>query len=201
MDGTNNALSPFQESLLALSVVHTDLTSAHRCLPKSRDEDDPVLVAVVTKYILILVASFAEEWRRIEHHGRDASIRNTLHVAAPFTRRIKQWPGISRVRSVRLAHPSRSKGGAFVHPDEVLRGAAVPTNSAETWLLGLCAVRACETAIHRHLAEYDAGVAIVDRSTQPIPLRGIRTTREIDEELGQLMEESRGIADKLDGAA
>src|SRR5262245_30888175 len=107
-------LTPLQASLLSLSGLHSDLTRADRCLPRSWADHDESLVSALTKYIIILVSSFLEEWQRFEGLGAEAEVRATLRVAAPYVRRIRRWPGINKVRSAMLAHPFRARAGTFV---------------------------------------------------------------------------------------
>jgi hypothetical protein len=193
----NIDLTSFQTSLLALSGLHADLVRADQCTPRSWDEHDKILVSAVTRYIIILLASFLEEWQRFEGFGDDINVRATLRIATPYVRRIRRWKGIASVRSAMLAHPYRSRAGAFVHPDQLLRKTQVPTSSAEVWLLGLCAVRACETAVQRHAREHDAALAAIAHIGPTMTEVGIQTTRELDEELRRLELESRSIQDAI----
>ena len=186
-------LTRLHNTLLALSAVHSELHSVDRCLPRSAEVDDSDLKFVLSNHILILVCSFLAEWRRFENLGKEESVRTTLQVAKPFVERIRQWNGLEKIRSALLAHPIRSEKGELVVACELFQKVNAPTNYAEMWLLGICAMRAVEIAVRRHLKEHEEAVSWHEQVSGVLPQRGIVTLRQLGAELKRLEAKSRAI--------
>lgn len=154
----------------------------------------------LSNYLLILVASFLQEWQQLERLGSDAEIRRTLIAAAPATRRIRAWRGISRIRSSMLAHGFRDKDGRLVNTTALFGPGQVPTTFAGQLLLGELAVYAIATALSHHRAVCTNALGIISAlwPDEEPEACGISTMAEFEQEIATLRREIFAIDPNLE---
>lgn len=149
-------LSPLEEVLLALAGLKYQLEPCLRTF--KRYMHDHEAKASLANYLLVLVASFDQEWRRLEKLGDNAEVRHTLRVASPALKRIRAWRGLHRLRSSMLAHGFRDKKGRLVNTSVLFGPGEAPTHFAGQVLLGELAVYAIATAICHHSSVRDCAL-------------------------------------------
>ncbi len=142
-------LSKLEESLLAMSGLKYQLEPALRTF--KRYIHDMEAKEALSNYLLILVVSFSDEWRRFERLNGDEKIQRTLDTAKPAVNRILAWKGIPRLRSSMLAHGFRGGDGCLVNPATLVGEGKSPSTFAERVLLAECAVYAIATVLHHHM--------------------------------------------------
>lgn len=191
-----SGFTQLEESLLLLTGVENQLVSALKSLASKERAEDDDLKWTVSNHIQILVCSFLEEWKIFESLGSNATIRDTLKMISPAITRIKEWTGLTRIRSTMLAHPQRDKGGNPVWPWDVFNSYKSPTAYAETILLGNLAVIAVKAVRSRHHAEYHLAAQRLSQRFTPIREQGIRTAGEIERVLQKVRSEMSEIAKK-----
>ncbi len=186
---TKKNLTPFQESLLILAALSNRIEKALKAMiPEDRIEDDN-LKFTITNHIHIILCSFLEEWRKLEALGSDDKIQATLRIVSPALNRIRQWRGLSKVRSILLAHGHRDENKDAVLPWQVFKKYNAPTTYAETILLGNCSILAVKVLLTQHKSDYQEAVHQISRLEQDIEDKGIRTVGEIKAELGKIKDE------------
>lgn len=186
---TKKNLTPFQESLLVLATLSNQIEKALKAMvPEDRIDDDG-LKFTITNHIYIILYSFLEEWRKLEALGSDDKIQATLRIASPALNRIRQWKGLSKVRSMLLAHGHRDNKGKLVLPYEVFDTYNAPTAYAETILLGNCSILAVKVLLTQHKSDYQEAVQQISKLEQDIEDKGIRTVGEIKAELQTIKDE------------
>lgn len=178
-------LSNLQEVLLVLAALKNQLEPALRAVKRHLEDDD--LKFSLTNHLLILVSSFLEEWQRLEGLGRDPSVQKTVQSAKPAVKRIRQWKGITRLRSSALAHGFRQKDGSLTVMKSLFENNRAPSAYAESILVGECAVYAIATAICQHGATYKEGLSLwYTRGASEVPSNGIQTMLEFESEINQV---------------
>ena len=191
-------LTRLEEVMLVLAGLKNQLEPCLRTFKRySHDQEAKTCLA---NYLLILVASFLQEWQQLERLGSSPEIRRTLIAAAPATRRIRAWRGILRTRSSMLAHGFRGKDGRLVNTTTLFGPNQVPTTFAGQLLLGELAVYAIATAICHHKAAADnalSSLAIVWSDEEPEAC-GIDTMAELEQEIVTLRGEIFAIDSNLE---
>ena len=159
-------------------------------IPKNIENDE--LKFTVCNYLIILVCSFLDEWKRFEGLGKDPEIETTLRISSPALRRIRIWSGLHKFRSKILADSSRESSGETVWPWDGFGFYDAPTSYAEIMLLANCSVKSIDIAVSRHNSDYVNAAAVMDKLDKNIVEKGIRNIREIssalksiDAEIGQ----------------
>src|SRR5205809_2216244 len=150
----SSRFSPFEESLLILRGLETQLESALHALQGKALVANGDLEWTVCNHIQILLCSFLDEWKIFESSGKDERIRDTLKIAAPALDRIRAWTGLERVRSTLLVHNQRDKEGNPVSTWDVFNSNKSPTAYAEILLLARLAVLAIRRTRERHYSEF-----------------------------------------------
>ena len=189
------SLTPLQESLLILQASINHIGLALKVITpddRIRDED---LKFTICNYILIRLCAFLEEWSKLESLGSDKKVQFSLKIASPAIDRIRQWTGLTKVRSLLLAHGSRDKQGIAHWPADVFAQFDAPTAYAEIILLGNCAILAAKSVINGHNEEFQKGVKELKDLQRPIKDKGIRTVEEIKEELNKIKAKMLEIAE------
>lgn len=141
-------LSDLEEVLMVLAGLKNQLEPCLRNFKRYRHDKEAQ--GIFANYLLILVASFEQEWQRFEAFGKDPKVRRTLTAAAPALKRIRKWRGLHRLRSSMLAHGFRDKDGRLVNVATLFGANAAPTNYEGRCLLGELAVYALATAMCHH---------------------------------------------------
>lgn len=179
-------LSRLEEVMLVLAGLKNQLEPCLRTFKRYRHDQESM--ACLASYLLILVASFLQEWQQFERLGSSPEIRRTLIAAAPATRRIRAWRGISRARSSMLAHGFRGKDGRLVNTITLFGPDQVPTTFAGQLLLGEFAVYAIAIAICHHKAEADNALNLLSTVwPDEVPdACGINTMAEFEQEIATL---------------
>jgi hypothetical protein len=179
-------LTKLQETLLVLGALKNQLQPALKVIKRYMADDD--LKFTATNHLMILVSSFLDEWKRLEGLGFDPDVRKTLDTAKPAVNRIRQWRGISRLRSSMLAHGFRQKDGSLTQIAELLQPGRAPVRYAEQVLLAECAVYAISTAICQHRKAHREAVAFMyqARSGQVSDGGGVDTMGEFHQEVARI---------------
>lgn len=178
------ALTKLQESLMVFAALKNQLEPALKVVKRHRSEDD--LKFTVTNYLLILVSSFLDEWRRFKALD-DASVSKTVLAAEPAIERIQQWPGIYELRSSALAHGFRKKDRSLVHMGDLYGQDVAPAAYAEQILLAECAVYAIATAICQLRDIYQDGLSQVYGSgPHHVSNCGIQTMAAFEQEISAI---------------
>ena len=135
-------LTPIQESILCLTSIRKLLEKALKIQITEDRITDEDLKFIVYNYILILISSFIDEWERVEGMGNNLQIRETLKDASPAIDQIRKWKGLKKIRNQLLAHSYRDNNGDFIPAWESFSKYSAPTNYAEAFLSGNCAIKA-----------------------------------------------------------
>lgn len=191
-------LSRFEEVMLVLAGLKNQLEPCLRTFKRYRhDQESKTCLA---NYLLILVASFLQEWQRLERLGSSPEIKRTLMAAAPATRRIRAWRGISRARSSMLAHGFRGKDGRLINAATFFGPGQVPTTFAGQLLLGEFAVYAIATAICHHKAAGANALSVLSTTwpDEEPEACGIDTMAEYEQEVAALRREMFAIDPNLE---
>lgn len=193
-----SALSPLQESILALVGIDNQILYALKSIqPEERIKDED-LKFTVCNHIQILLCSFLEEWRRLGRLGANTEIRKTLDIASPAITRIRRWKGLRGVRSQLLAHSHRTSDGKLVPAWEVFDRFSAPTAYAEIIVLGNCARKATYVVVKRHAEDYKLALALTESKRRQIETKGVQKVDEIKAELEkvdqQIAQRSRDIS-------
>jgi hypothetical protein len=191
-------LSQIEETLLALAGIKKQLEQCLRTF--KRHKQDQEAKACLANYLLILVASFDQEWQRLEGLGTLDDVRRTLIAAGPATRRIRAWRGLHRARSSLLAHGFRDKDGNLVNASALFGPRLLPTGFAGQLLLGELSVYAIATAIYRHKLSLDAGLQKLDsvwHNAEP-PATGIMTMGAFEAEIASVRTEILALEPELE---
>jgi hypothetical protein len=179
------ALTKIQESLMVFAALKNQIEPALRVVKRHKLEDD--LKFTVTNYLLILVSSFLDEWRRFTALDSDARVSKTIQTAKPAAERIQQWPGIYELRSSALAHGFRKKDRSLVHISDLFGEGVAPSNYAEQILLAECAVYAIATAICQLQDIYRDGISqIYDSGPHHVRDCGIQTMEMFEQEIAAI---------------
>ncbi|MDO8687701.1 MAG: hypothetical protein Q7K41_03835 [Dehalococcoidales bacterium] len=181
-------LTKLQESILILASITSQIEWAISSFKKKEQLIDDDLKRTVCNHIQILLCSYLEEWKRLEHLANDEEVRKTLYCVEPAISRLKRWTGLHRVRSQFLAHPQRDKRGKFVSNFEIYSRNNVPTAYAETIALGTYAIQASYVLLNkRHRKDYE----LIKHLLKPeeFPSRGFRTLGEVEAESQRVAEE------------
>jgi hypothetical protein len=176
----SSRFSPFEESLLILKGLETQLESALRALHGKELMANGDLKWTVCNHIQILLCSFLDEWKIFESFGKDERIRDTLKIAAPALERIRAWTGLERVRSTLLVHNLRDKEGNPVSTWNVFNSNKIPTAYAEIVLLARLAVLAIRETRERHYSEFHLAAQRLTQYHVTIKPQGIRTSQEAE---------------------
>jgi len=182
-------LTPLQESILILASITAQIEWAISSFKKKEQFMDEDLKRTVCHHIHILICSYLEEWKRLEHLGSDEEVRKTLYCAEPAISRLKRWTGLHRVRSQFLVHPQRDKRGKFMPLSQLYSEFNAPTAYAEIIALGTYAIQASYVVLNkRHRKDYE----LIKHLLKPeeFPSRGSRT-------LGEVQAESRRVAEEI----
>jgi len=188
MDRQNNksVLTPIQESLLILAGLSNQIKWAiDSVLLEDRIKDEN-LKFTISNHIHIILCSFLEEWHTLEKLGVDKKLIVILKITSPALSRIRKWKGLTKVRSILLAHGHRDKKGMLVCPWEVFKEYNAPTAYAETMLLGKCALLATKVLLKYYKLEYNTAIQNFSETKRKIMDKGIRTIKDIDAELEQV---------------
>lgn len=192
------SLTQFQEHLAIISSFGNHIEGALNGFPTSEPNQDDDLKFTLSNHLHILLCSFLEEWEKLEGMGATPMIKETLHIIAPAIKRIRQWRGLSKMRSQILAHPQRDKNGTFTPPWVTFKRFNIPTAYAETILLGNCALVARDTLLRRHSDDWQKASSSLDSLDRHIEDKGIRTIEEAGLELErikrEIVERERGPA-------
>lgn len=121
--------------------------------------------------------------------GADPTIKETLHIISPAIKRIRQWRGLSKMRSQILAHPQRDKNGTFTPPWVTFKRFKIPTAYAETILLGNCALVARDTLLRRHSDDWQKASSYLDSQDRYIKEKGIINIEVANKELDAVRRE------------
>lgn len=133
----------FEVSLLAMASIRSHLEPALLAGKRYRDE---ALRWTIGNYMMMLVSSFDDEWRRLEGlAARDATVMKIVKVAGPAVKRIRSWKNVRLVRNSLIAHP-RDKNGGIPNLSKMMGSGGYPTAFAEQFLVGELAVYAMVTA-------------------------------------------------------
>ena len=176
----SSRFSQFEESLLILRGLETQLESALRALHGKELTANGDLEWTVCNHIQILLCSFLDEWKIFESFGEDERIRDTLQIAAPALDRIRAWTGLERVRSTLLVHNLRDKEGNPVNTWDVFNSNKIPTAYAETVLLARLAVLAIRQTRDRHYSEFHLAAQRLTQYRVTVKPQGIRTSQEAE---------------------
>lgn len=191
-------LSRLEEVMLVLAGLKNQLEPCLRTFKRYKHDHESK--SCLANYLLILVASFLQEWQQLERLGSSPEIRRTLIAAAPATRRIRAWRGISRARSSMLAHGFRGKDGRLVNTTTLFGPDQVPTTFAGQLLLGEFAVYAIATAICHHKAAADNALSLLSTvwpDEEPAAC-GINTMAEFEQEIATLRGEIFAVDPSLE---
>lgn len=182
----NKLLSPLQESLHILNFTANQIIWAISPLDKGRGTSEE-LKFVLSQYVVILLTMFLKEWEILGRQGRDdPRLRNTLRITSPAIDRIRSWKGLRKYCNIAAAHGQRDDQGKFIHLPEALDRYKVPSNYAETILLGKCAIKAITELTNEFSEEMEASKPRL-KATFPIPIRrGMRIYSEIGPELAEV---------------
>lgn len=179
------ALAPLQETLLVLTALKDQLEPALTATKRHRHDDE--VKFTICNHILILVSSFLEEWQRFERLGQDASVRKTIDSARPAAARIREWQGISRLRSSALVHGFRQRDGALTKLEPLFKPGRAPTTYAEQLLLGELAVYTIATAMcQHHELHQQAMLEVYKDGPDNIATIGIQSLAEFDAEISRI---------------
>ncbi len=173
--------TPFEESLLNLRRIQTQLDSALRAFHGKELVANGDLEWTVCNHIQILLCSFLEEWKIFESFAKDSErIRDTLKIAVPALDRIRAWTGLERVRNTLLAHNLRDKKGNPVSIWDVFNSNKIPTAYAEIILLARLAVLAIRRTREPHYSEFHLAAQRLTQYHVTIKPQGIRTSHEAE---------------------
>lgn len=191
-------LTRLEEIMLVLAGLKNQLEPCLRTFKRYRHDQEAK--TCLSNHVLILVASFLQEWQQLERLGSSPEIRRTLIAARPATRRIRDWRGITRVRSSMLAHGFRGKDGRLVNVTTLFGPDQVPTTFAGQLLLGELAVYAIATAICHHKAAADSALSSLAAAwpDEEPEAGGINTMAEFEQEVATLRREIFAIDSSLE---
>jgi hypothetical protein len=196
LDLKTMALNKIQEIVLTLAKIRHQIEitlSAYEKGNKSEEEK-----YVIYGQILISICSFLDEWKRFESlRNMHTEAQYAIEIAVPAIKRIKKWPGMSKIRNSFLAHPSRDSKKQVVWAWDLANNYNFPTTYAEIILLGKCCVLACRAVIDCNKDQYNKGVAEVKKEKQPIDKKGISTTSELEVEYKRIDEEMQKIVNDI----
>lgn len=191
-------LSPLEQILLVLAGIKYQLEPCLRTF--KRYMHDQEAKTSLANYLLILVASFDQEWQRLEGLGAAPEVKRTLIAASPALKRIRAWRGLHRLRSSMLAHGFRDKKGRLINTGTLFGPGDVPTNFAGQLVLGELAVYAIATAICHHRT-VQAGalqwLSTIWRDEEPLAC-GIATMTEFDREIEAVRSEMFAVDPDLE---
>lgn len=191
-------LSPLEDVLLVLAGLKYQLEPCLRTFKRyGKDHEAKTSLA---NYLLVLVASFDQEWQRLERLGGSAEVRQTLIAASPALKRIRTWRGLHRLRSSMLAHGFRDKKGCLVNTSVLFGPGEAPTHFAGQLLLGELAVYAIATAICHHGKVRDGALTKLHAiwpDEVPVP-SGITTLAEFEREIQQVRTEMFAVDPRLE---
>jgi len=187
----------FEESLLLLTGVKSQLEAAVKSLTgKDRGEDED-LQWTVSNHIQILLCSFLDEWKIFQSLGKDTAIRDTLEITSPALRRIRSWTGLTRIRSTLLAHGQRKIDGKPAWTWDVFNSNKSPTAYGETILLGQLAILVIRETLKRHYGDYHHAAQRLSQLYIPIKGQGLRTVGEANAVLNSIRAEMSEIAERI----
>lgn len=196
--GAMNPLSPLEEVLLLLAGLKNQLEPCLRAF--KRYVHDYEAKTSLANYLLVLVASFDQEWQRLEHLGDSAEVKHTLVAASPTLKRIRRWRGLHRLRSSMLAHGFREKKDRLVNTSHLFGPTDAPTDFAGQLLLGELAVYAIATAICHH-SGINAGaltkLLAIWPDEEPVPAE-IATMAEFEREIQSVRTEMFSVDPRLE---
>ena len=191
-----SSMTPLQESLIVLTGLKNMLERALRSFYNMTGShlsgrpgrlSDPFLCFSMQNYLLILLSSFLEEWRRFSSFAKDDSdVRETLRQVAPAMDRFKGWKDLRSVRSKLLAHPSRGTDGKVVLAWDVFRTSDAPTTFGEVVLLSLCVLIVIDRVSARHSQDRTAAERQLLQLDRSVPRKGLTTSGELEAELARI---------------
>ena len=191
------ALSKFQESLLVISAMKTNMENDLRVFKRYIHDDD--LKFALNSKMIIDICSFLDEWKRFNTYSKDSEhIRATMKITAPAIRRLKSWRGIEGMRNTMLAHGFRDENddGKLTCISKRYIDAEVPTSYVEVMLLSEYCVYIISAFICRHSEEHKLALKTVPKADVRVQ-RGIQTMVEFDAAVKELQEHMFGLDSSL----
>lgn len=200
-------LTSLQEMLLILNLLRVKIKSCVQSFDRYKYSDEDIKWTLSQK-MQIDIASFLEEWKRLEGCGKkDSDVRDTLILCAETVRRIRSWPDLESHRNTMLAHPSRDKAFNYNITDLNQRfyNAKVPTTYAEILLLAKLANLAISVVLARHSNGWACAKRAMKEKyhtdTNEMPIRGILHEYEVDSEwkkmIRHILEKDPTLQEKL----
>ena len=123
------------------------------------------LLAKVSKYGLIQVCSFLEEYDILSRLSKDdENLRNTLYVCAPVVRNLKKYNGLRKMRNLMLAHVNRDKLGNFKPWWNELNGLRKPSTEKDIDELYESLAFVVDMLSIRHKKEWDEAIPYLEKS-------------------------------------
>jgi hypothetical protein len=170
--------------LLALASIQNQLMPA---LVSAKRYPDDGLRWSLSNFMMVLVASFDDEWRALEGlAGRNETARQIVTVASPALKRVRRWPGIREVRNSFIAH-ARSKDGIDIADLPSIMGSGrFPTAYGEAFLVAELAVYAIAIAHHYGDAIHSEAAKKRGLGQTEIGSFGIKSWDEFRRDLGEI---------------
>jgi hypothetical protein len=137
--------------------------------------------------MMVLVASFDEEWRALEGlAGRNEIARRIVTVASPALKRVRLWPGIRDVRNSLIAHARSKDGRDIADLPSIFGNGRFPTAYSEAFLVAELAVHAVSIANHYGGAIHSEAVKRRGLGQTDIGSFGIKSWDEFRRDLGAI---------------
>ncbi len=161
---------------------------------KEKHDKTSVIHAFADSQLILLVNSFMEEWEDLGSQCKnDDRIVKVRKVAAPFTRRIKQWSDLRNFRNTLIAHNFRNTEGKNVLVNGYSGELNIPNGFPDRVLMCGCAYCIKEILINEFSFEYNELIAYLKSIQQPTIKEGIKTEEDAKKELDRLITLSEDI--------
>ena len=196
------AMTNFQKTLVALTSIRNSIERAALCLyavngsnlsDKPDRVSDPFLLFTLQNYLLILLCSFLDEWRRFSSFAKnDARVIQANKIVKPAMDRFQRWPHLHKIRSGMLAH-SPNNSGEMIFPWEAFAKYRCPTTLEEILLLAFCSLMAVDHVKDRFAedqAEAEKEILNMDRA---IKAQGVPNTAQLESEFAAIQEQISGL--------